>query len=195
MKQTVIRGVLLLFVSCIVSGCFFSGRQPVPPSNNTVGLYRLRPQDPLQISLLGIPEEKMQEVIIDEYGMITMPYADEPIKASGLTTTELERKIQKMYVDGQIYRNITVNVQTLAKSYFIDGEVKRPQEYLLNRHITLMQAIAAASGYTEYANKRSIEITRAGKVIKVDGRKIEKNPQLDIPLEAGDRIRVNRTFY
>ena len=73
-------------------------------------MYQLRPLDALQISLLGIPTEKQIEAIIDEKGTITLPYVDEPIKASGMTTSELERKIQRIYTDGKIYRNITINV-------------------------------------------------------------------------------------
>jgi len=90
---------------------------------------------------------------------------------------------------------MTVNIQTSAKSYFLEGEVSRPQEYPLNRRITLLQAIAAAGGYTDFADKKDIIITRRGENIRVNARDIEKHPEMDIPIEAGDRIKVDRTFY
>jgi polysaccharide export outer membrane protein len=190
----------ILSVICVglLTGCVSGPSIEVLESNSDetlVGLYRLRALDPLRIELLGIPEEKGIDMTIDERGDITLPYLDDSIKAAGMTTSELEREIQQIYTSRQIYRSITVNVTTLAKIYYVEGEVKRPQEYSLSRRITLLQAIAAASGYTEYANRKNITITRQGRVFRFNGKDIEKNPELDVPVEAGDRIKVHRSFY
>lgn len=163
--------------------------------SSLVGFYQLRSMDPLQVSLLGIPEEKQFDTVIDEKGNITLPYINDPVMARGLTTSELERKIQQLYTEGEIYRNITVNVLTSAKSYYMEGEVDRPQEYPLNRRITLLQAIAAAGGYNDFANPKNITITRNGQIIKANAKDIEKHPELDIPIEAGDRIKINRSVF
>jgi len=188
--------LLLLFV---LAGCWSPSMVDIEPSADDngplVGLYRLRALDPLMITLLGIPQEKQLDAVIDEEGNITIPYVDEPIPAAGLTTSELEREIQRIYTDGEIYKNITVNIQTHAKIYYVEGEIKRPQEYVLNRRITLLQAIAAASGYTEYANKRNVTITRNGQIMRFNAKEIEKHPERDVPVEAGDRIKVHRSFY
>lgn len=196
MKKTEIFLVLLMVL--VLTGCssrpVVMGTGPDEEGASAVGLYQLRPLDPLVVSLLGIPEEKQLETVIDEKGTITLPYIDEPVKASGLTTSELERKIQHIYTDGQIYRNITVNIVTKAKSYYMEGEVRQPQEYPLNRRITLLQAIAAASDYTEYANKRKVTITRNGQIMKFNAKEIEKHPEMDVPVEAGDRIKVHRSL-
>jgi len=180
----------------VIAGCSSrSAMTGVVSGDEALGLYQLRPLDMLQISLLGIPTEKQIEAIIDEKGTITLPYIDEPIKASGMTTSELERKIQHIYTDGKIYRNITINVATTAKIYYMEGEVRKPQEYPLNRHITLLQAIAAAGDYTDYADKSKVTITRNGKVTKFDAKDIEKHPEKDVPVEVGDRIKVHRSLF
>ncbi len=195
MRKSVVLMLALVIVT-LISGC--ASRPPVlvpgEEAAAVVGRYKLRTLDPLQISLLGIPQEKALETVIDEQGNITLPYIEEPVQAAGLTASELERKIQSIYIDGQIYRNITVNVLTSAKSYFMEGEIRNPQEYPLQRRITLLQAIAAAGGYTEYANPRKITITRNGRVIEVNAKDLEKNPEWDIPVEAGDRIKVHRSL-
>ncbi len=160
-----------------------------------VGLYKLRALDPVVISLLGIPQEKQMDAVIDEHGNITLPYIDEPVRAVGLTTSALEREIQRIYTEGEIYRNITVNIQTHAKIYYMEGEVRRAQEYMLNRRITLLEAIAAAGGYTEYANKAKVTITRNGQVATYNAKELDKSPELDVPVEAGDRIKVFRSFF
>jgi protein involved in polysaccharide export with SLBB domain len=188
-----------LIAVVLFSGCL--GRTVSVPTvagmetSGPVGFYRLRPMDPLVVNLLGIPQEKALETVIDEKGNITLPYIEDPVKASDLTTSELERKIQQIYTESQIYRSITVNVLTSAKSYYVEGEVTRPQEYPLNRRITLLQAIAAASGYNDFANRKNVTITRNGQIIKVNAKDIERHPEKDILIEAGDRIKVHRSLF
>lgn len=198
MRQIAI--VTTLIMAIFLGGCAYfpvtaTRVDSLEEDQPVIGLYQLRSMDPVQIVLLGVPEEKQIQTVIDEKGCISIPYVDEPVLASGLTTSELERKIQKIYIDGQIYRSITVNVITTAKSYYMDGEVRRPQEYPLVSRITLLQAVAAASGYTEYANKKNITITRNGRIIKANAKDLEKNPEMDIPIEAGDRIMVHRSWF
>lgn len=187
--------MMLFFLSGCSTRSSLTGTDSGKEDSALVGFYQLRSLDSLKVSLLGIPEEKAIETVIDEKGNITLPYINEPIKADGLTTSELERKIQRIYTDGQIYKNITVNVLTSAKSYYMEGEVRRPQEYPLNRRITLLQAIAAASDYTEYANKKNITVTRNGQILKFNAKELEKYPELDPPIEAGDRIKVHRSMF
>ncbi len=195
MKKTGFIFALLFILG--LTGCFGPATFDVNPEGQEgalVGLYMLRALDPLVITLLGIPEEKQMESVIDERGSITLPYIAEPVQAAGLTTSALERKIQQIYTESGIYRNITVNIQTRAKTYYMEGEVERPMEYQLSQRITLLQAIAAASGYTEYANPKKVTITRNGQVIKFNARDIEKRPERDVQIEAGDRIKVHRSF-
>ncbi len=198
--------ILTLFLISILAGCFAPSSAPVSVMEDVdidsvgggrpvVGLYRLRTLDPLMITLLGIPSEKQLDEVIDEQGNITLPYIGEPVPAAGLTTSELEREIERIYTEGEIYKNITINILTAAKTYYMEGEIKRAQEYSLDRRITLLQAIAAASGYTEYANKTKITITRNGRVTRFNAKEIEKYPELDVPVEAGDRIKVHRLWY
>lgn len=195
MKKIGVFSVLLM--AFVLAGCLRLDRVETvtDDSASLVGIYSLKPLDPLVISLLGIPAEKEIQTTVDEYGQITLPYIKEPVEVVGLSTSALEREIQRIYTEGGIYRNITINVQTTAKTYFMEGEIARPMEYPLNRRITLLQAIAAASGYTDFADKTDIQIIRQGEIIKVNAKKIEKNPELDIPIEAGDRINVDRSFY
>lgn len=194
-KTVSICALLSVFLMVGCMGPSVSERSSAADDGALVGLYKLKALDPLTVTLLGIPQEAQIEAVIDERGNITLPYIDEPVSAVGLTTSELERVIQHIYTESGIYRNITVNIQTSAKIYYMEGEVTRPQEYELNRRITLLQAIAVASGYTDYANKKKVTITRNGRVQSFNAEKIEKHPELDVPVEAGDRIKVHRSFF
>lgn len=156
--------------------------------------YRLRPGDPVLISLRGIPESANYEFMIDESGMINLPYIP-PIRASGLTASGLQRVIRETYIEEQIYRNVTVNVMMPAQSYFVRGEVRQPGRYPLTTGMTVLQALAAAGGYTEFANPRRVEIIRGGETMVENARSMEQNPEQDFELKANDVIIVRRSIF
>jgi polysaccharide export outer membrane protein len=156
--------------------------------------YRLRPGDPLIIYLRGIyPRDEQIEQMIDERGFINLPHID-TVLAAGRTSSELEAEIQRTYIERKIYRQITVNVVMPSQSYYIRGEVQRPGRYPLVTGTTVLQAIAAAGGYTDYANPKNIRITRGGKVINVNARDLERRPERDVDVESGDVIVVPRSL-
>ncbi len=181
----------------ILSGCVNTDIKSIDGnqiSSNEIEAYKLKPLDPLSIRFNGILEQQGLEVIIDEGGFISLLHL-EPIKAAGLTTSELEEKIEKNYIDGEIYRNVSVNVIMTAKIYYVQGEVMQPGQFQLSSGTTLLQAIATARGYTPYANEKKVTITRQEKISRYNMKEIEKDPSLDIKIEAGDVIKVWTRWY
>lgn len=157
-------------------------------------VYRIRKGDGLVIAIRTVTSEQI-DVIVDENGEIRLPLLDS-IRAVGLTGTELEHLIQKAYVQGKIYRNVTVNVYVPSRSYFIQGEIRAPGRYPLSSgRITLLQAIAAAGGYSEFAAPNRVEIIRRGETIRVDAKDLERYPEKDLELESGDLIRIPRARF
>jgi polysaccharide export outer membrane protein len=157
-------------------------------------VYQLKPNDMVGVYLRGIPQPEQIEDIVDESGYITLPYIDR-VQAAGKTSSELEREIRKAYLDKQIYRNVTVNVVLPTQNYFIRGEVKRPGRFPLTSGVTVLQAVAAAGGYSEYANSRKVRVLRGGRHFMVDAREIEEQPEKDVEIEAGDVIIVPRSVF
>ncbi len=157
--------------------------------------YTLRIGDPLIISLRGIPKEEQIEDQIDEDGEINMPFLGS-VRAAGLTSGQLEDLLERLYIqERQIYRHVSINVVIPARSYFVRGEVRAPGKFQLVSGVTVVQAIAAAGGYTEFAKPSNVTITRGSKTFEVDARQLEQHPERDIPVEAGDVIVVGRTFF
>ena len=157
--------------------------------------YRLRPGDPVIIFLRGIlPKDDQIEEIVDELGMVTLPYIDD-VQALGKTSSVLEREFQRIYIERKIYRSVSVNVVMPSQSYFIQGEVRQPQRFPLMTGTTLLQAVAAAGGYTEFADPKRVTLTRGRDVRVYNMRDVEKNPQQDISVESGDVIRIPRSFF
>jgi len=191
---------LMLGAVVLVNGCI----QPLEPSEPTpigsepsafsddenMGAYRLKAADPIYLRFSGIMEQQQLELVIDGNGEISLLHIDEPIKAAGLTTSALENKIEKLYIDGGIYRHVAVNVTMTAKIYYVQGEVLAPGQFPLTSGTTLLQAIASARGYSAFAWKTKVTITRYDKVYRYNMKEIEKDPSKDVKIKAGDVIRV-----
>ena len=166
-----------------------------PVASQDVVVYRLKPGDPVIINLRGIPGGDQQiEDQIDENGAVTLPFIN-MVQAAGRTSSELEQAVRKTYLDQQIYKYVTVNVIVAGRSYFVYGEVRAPGRFALGPGVTVLQAIAGAGGYTEFANKGKVEILRGSAVIELDARELEKRPEKDRPIESGDQIIVRRSMF
>ncbi len=160
--------------------------------------YRLKAGDPVIIYLRGIGgiagAEQQIEDVVDENGSVNLPYVG-AIQAGGKTSTELEHTVQRAYIDQQIYKYITVNVVVPSRSYYVRGEIRSPGRFPLMSRVTVVQAIAAAGGFTEFANHSKVEILRGTQRIRVDVAELEKYPERDRELESGDVIIVQRSFF
>ncbi len=163
-------------------------------ADSGIGGYRLKPLDPIYLRFSGILEQQQLEVVIDENGEISLLHLP-PVKAAGLTPSELEAKIESLYIDGGIYKNVSVNVTMTAKVYYVQGEVQSPGQFQLATGTTLLQAIAGARGPTAFANLRKVTVTRQGKIYTFSLKKLEKDPSLDVKIEAGDVIKVWQQWY
>ena len=164
------------------------------PATASSKVYTLKRNDGVVIYLRGIPREDQIEVFVDENGFVTLPFL-EGILAAGKTSSELEQTIRDAYVQGKIYKNVTVNVMVPTQNYFIRGEVQRPSRYPLAPGTTILQAVATAGGYTEYANARKIKVLRGDAFFFVDAKELEVRPELDKEIEAGDVILVPRSVF
>jgi polysaccharide export outer membrane protein len=168
----------------------------VPPVAGETGVtfYRLKVGDPVIIHLRGIyPRDEMVEDLVDEDGKVTVPLIGD-IQAAGKSTSQLEADITKLYISGNYYKAITINVVMPSRTYYIRGEVRAPGRYPIVGVVTIMQAIAAAGGYTEFASQRNVKLIRNDTTTSINIRSIERNPDRDLPLESGDVIIVERSI-
>ena len=153
--------------------------------------YRLRIGDAIAVYLRGIPREQSLEMVIDEHGSISLPFL-EPLKAAGLTSSDLEQVIHDAYVPNY-YKQITVNILVPSQSYYVKGAVRSPGRFpIIRGGMTLLQAIATAGGFTDYANPKNVRILRGGDSEEYSVKEIEKDPDKDVPVIAGDLIVVRR---
>jgi len=202
---------LSVTVAVLLNGCVIQPvNMPVKESSATIAnshapigmsgsgddiAYQLKPLDPIYIRFSGIMEQQQLELVIDENGEISLLHIKQPIKAAGLTASALEDRIEQLYVEGGIYKNVSVNVTMTAKIYYVQGEVIQPGQFQLMSGTTLLQAIAGARGYTPYANKKKVTISRYGKIYTYSAKELEEDPSKDVKIEAGDVIKVWQQWY
>ncbi len=156
---------------------------------------RLRVGDLILINFSDIqmPPPK-QEVNIPDSGVITLPF-NVHVKADGKTTTELEKEIRDAYVPS-LFVNLTVTVRTEQRVYYVDGEVRRSQSWPYIGETTVLRAIANAGGFTEFANRKKIELRRQnGQRFFVNYYKALKDPKLDLPVYPNDHIIVGKSAF
>ena len=158
---------------------------------------RLRAGDQIQIRLdtagtsAAVPAST--DVSIDEDGNISLPLIG-LIKAAGLTSSELSERIQANYVP-RYYVRCTATVLVAQRFFYIGGEVRNPNRFPWSEDTTLMKAISTASGFTDYANRRKVELVHGGKRDVYDCENLQRNPVKDPQVRPGDTITVPRSIF
>lgn len=182
-----------LLVVATWNGCETNAAKP-PPINCSAD--DIRTGDTLTISLLDIPEpivEKQFQVRGD--GNVNLPY-NLTIRARGKTFGDFEQEVRKSYVTNNIFRSVTVVVKPGDRFYTVDGEVKSPSRQIYSGETTVLRAIATCGGFTEFASRTKVKITRHnGDDEIVDCKKAVRDPKkYDRPICPGDYISVPRSL-
>ncbi len=161
--------------------------------------YVIGPEDVLEISVWK-NSELSKVVIVRPDGMISLPLIGD-VKAAGRTPSELREAIIDKLKEYQETVIASVIVQEV-NSYriFILGEVIRPGTYLMKRRTTLLQAIALAGGFNQFASKNKIVVIRekddrTGKEEKIlvrfdDIVDVDETSDKNLILKPGDTIFV-----
>jgi len=123
--------------------------------------YLIGPGDVLEILVWKEPElSRTVRVRLD--GKISLPLADE-IQAAGNTPMQVKELITRAlsrFVDAPaVYVMLQEN---RSKRIYVVGKVNTPGEYVMEKKMTLLQAISMAGGFAEWAAKGDIIVFRKG---------------------------------
>jgi polysaccharide export outer membrane protein len=174
------------------------------PEKNTVGVaakppaeaeYKIGPQDVVRIDVWKEPEIS-RTIPVRPDGKISLPLLSD-IQASGLTAMELAVAIREGLSKYLTSPQVTVTVtETNSRRVYVTGEVNRVGSLALLPNMTLLQALTAAGGFTQFAKLKGIYVLRNenGKQVKYpfDYKQVIKgnHPEQNIPLLPGDVIVV-----
>ena len=160
----------------------------------------LRAGDQIEIRIGGVPAEEVTQVTgiytVDGDGNINLPHIGK-IHAAGDTQSQLQSAIESTYKSQQIYTNpsITLSVPTAARFVDVGGDVRAQQRVPFTADLTVLGAITAAGGFTEYADQTKVRLLRDGKVIMINIKDVRKDPTKDLKLRPGDKIQVSQSFW
>lgn len=149
------------------------------------------------ISILDVPDAQRvtdRDFVVGSDGTINAPYL-QTVHAAGKTFGQFERELQTSYITNRIFKQPTVVVKPGVRFYSVGGEVKQPGKLIYSGQTTVVRAIVAAGDFTEFANRKKVQIVRAnGQYEVVDCKKARTNPKFDRPICPGDSITVPRSL-
>jgi polysaccharide export outer membrane protein len=121
--------------------------------------FRLGPDDVIEV-FVWKEAELSTTVVVRPDGKVSLPLIGE-LPTSGKTAVELQKEIAaklSQYVTQPVV-NVMVKEVNSAKVSVL-GEVRTPGVYKIKDRATVLDAIALAGGFTEYAKRNKVTIIR-----------------------------------
>ncbi len=197
----VVRFALLALVLCVTVGC--RGSRPPPPKNlpaatqsTTVG-----PGDVFEVYVLG-ETNLPKEYRVQPDGTIDFPYIDR-LSVTGLEPQDIVNQLKAKLIEKKILSNPQVSLivkQYNSKKVSVIGQVAKPGSIPWTEGMKLVDAIGLSGWFTNIADSNHIILTRhiakektVTVTVSVDA--ITDGAQADIPLQAGDTIKVESRVF
>src|SRR5436309_12377407 len=153
-----------------------SGSRPTPEQ----GDYRIGPEDALDIAVWNNTAIS-RTVPVRPDGKISLPLLND-VQAAGTTPMQLQTNIseglRKFITDPRVTVIIT---QINSRRVYILGEVNRPGPFSMYPDMTVLQALSAAGGFTQFAKLTGIYVLRN-----------EKGRQVTLPFNYKEVVRGQR---
>lgn len=168
-----------------------------PYYNNFFSTYRLGPEDVISVEVFNQDRYTRKGITVPPNGRISLQLIPGGVFVNGKTPEEIARFIEKQYDEYIIDPQVTVTLEKAASyRYSILGDVLTPGVRLMNRRMTVTEAIAEAGGVLNTGDKSKVRVLRR----KADGQMSEivvnvnaiyKGKELDNTyLAPGDQVLV-----
>jgi polysaccharide export outer membrane protein len=168
---------------------------PAPGVPASATRYIIGAGDVLQVFVWKEPE-LTREVKVRLDGGMTLPLVGE-VEAAGRTTTDLTTYLRTAYARFISSPNVTVELrQANSARFYVLGLVLTPGEYPITGRVTVVQALALAGGFKEFAKTEEIVILRqegdTQKFLPFNYRKLSGGSasSQNIDLRPGDTVLV-----
>lgn len=161
---------------------------PTPVSAAEADTYRLGPGDKLRVITYGEPE-LTGEFFVGSSGIVSLPLIGD-VQATSRTVNDVRGAIEEKLRDGYL-KEPRVSIEVLTyRPFYILGEVNKPGEYPYTSGLTVLNAVATATGFTYRANSKVVFIKRAGATAEV------KTPLTTATeVHPGDTIRIGERLF
>jgi len=199
----------LPFVAVLVftlSACSSNPHPSVPPGerfDSPSYQYEIGPGDTMEIFVWG-NQELTTNGIVRPDGKFTTRLVED-LEASGKTSTELARDIEKAYAEyvRQPVVSVIVNgfVGVPEQQVRVVGEAAKPTSIPYTRHMTLLDLMIAVGGMTEYAaGNKSVLVRIQGDQqqsfgLRLDDLLKDGDISANMALKPGDIVIISASWF
>jgi len=161
---------------------------PAVIDESALSSYKLGPADKVRVIVYG--EESLSgEFVVSGAGKVSLPLIGE-VLAAGLTLRQFQDEVQNALRAGYL-KDPRVSAEVLNfRPYYILGEVASPGKYAYTDGLTVINAVAAAGGFTYRAKTSRVFIKRSS-----DQKEREYQLTGTTPVMPGDTIRVPERLF
>jgi len=174
-----------------------AGNDPAQTAPQADWIDRVQIGDMIIVSITEVPNPPPPfQLQVRTDGKINLLHNYE-FTVAGKKRQEIEKEIENFYVrEKEIYKRLTVSVALPPRLFSIGGEVRQQGQVSHPGQMTVVKAIHAAGGFTDFANRRKIIVTRASdkSQITIDYKKAIRDPKSDVFIYPGDIIFVDKTI-
>lgn len=198
-QQALALGTFAFLAAC-------GGNPTVPPGERASGPdynYVIGPGDTMEIFVWG-NEELSSTGIVRPDGKFTTRLVED-LQASGKTSTELARDIEKAYADyvRQPVVSVIVNgfVGVPEQQVRVVGEATTPSSVPYRQHMTLLDLMIAVGGMTEFAAGNKSVLVRAyggeqrSYGIRLDDLLKDGDISANMALMPGDIVIISESWF
>jgi len=130
-----------------------------PPRSAGPATYIIQPNDVLQI-FVWKDTNLSAKVTVRPDGRISVPLVQD-MQAAGISPAQLKSRLEAALKEFVEVPNVTVIVEAiLSYRVFVTGRVVKPGMIAFEKPISVLQAIALAGGFQEFANQSGTVIIR-----------------------------------
>jgi polysaccharide export outer membrane protein len=161
--------------------------------------YRLGPDDELALRIVGQPDYSLERVKISPVGRLYHPLIGD-IEVAGLTVEKLTEKLKVDFSQFIINPKISISLlQANSAKIGVIGDVTHPGIVIMTRPMTVLDALSASGGVSDFGSKSNITVLRQNgydrpQMVKVNVKRIlqgKADVEENIALQAGDTIIVH----
>jgi len=174
-----------LLATILMISCFPAGSALAVDS---IDEYRLDAGDKIKIHVFGEADLDV-ETRLGASGNIRYPFLGK-IHISGMTLTELERKIAQDLANGYLVDpQVRVSMEEF-RPFYVNGEVEKPGAFPYQPGLNVRKAISLAGGFTVEADENKVFLIHAG-----DIHKRETKISLNAEMGPGDIVTVKQSYF
>jgi len=198
------RFVLALAAAAAVAGCASTGDQPPAPAQAAAADYKylIGPGDALQIQVWRNPELSAN-VPVRPDGRVTAPLIED-LPAMGKNPTQLAREIEtllKKYIQDPVVTVIVTSfVGPQSEQVRIVGSATRPAALPYRQNMTVLDAMIAVGGITEFASGNRAVLVRAAEGNKQYNLRLKDllkrgDVSANVDLRPGDVVIIPESYF